>query len=67
MLVIHGTNDQSVDYKSAKAFADQMKELGNELEFETIEGAPHHIWYDRRFSGKVSTLRKSFLEKYGFE
>jgi len=67
MLVIHGTDDQSVDYKSAKAFADQMKELGNELEFETIEGAPHHIWYDRRFSGKVSTLRKSFLEKYGFE
>jgi len=67
MLIIHGTNDQSVDYGSAKVFAEEMKQLGNQFEFETLEGAPHYIWYDRRFSGKVANLRKTFLRKYGYE
>ena len=67
MLIIHGTKDQSVDYASAKAFAEGMKQLGNPFEFETLDGAPHYIWYDRRFSGKVASLRKEFLKKYGYE
>ncbi len=67
MLIIHGTNDQSVDYASAKAFAAEMEKLGNDFEFHTLEGAPHAIWYDRRFSGKVNALRKAFLKKYGYE
>jgi acetyl esterase/lipase len=67
MLIIHGTNDKSVDYLSAKNFVDAMKQVGNEFEFQTLEGAPHYIWYDRRFSGKVSTFRKEFLKKYGYE
>jgi acetyl esterase/lipase len=67
MLIIHGTNDQSVDYASAKAFAEEMEKLGNDFEFHTLEGAPHAIWFDRRFSGKVSELRKAFLKKYGYE
>jgi len=67
MLIIHGTNDRSVDYASAKAFAEAMQQLGNPFEFETLEGAPHYIWYDRRFSGKVASLRKDFLKKYGYE
>jgi acetyl esterase/lipase len=67
MLIIHGTNDQSVDYASAKAFAGEMEKLGNDFEFHTLEGAPHAIWFDRRYSGKVSELRKAFLKKYGYE
>lgn len=67
MLIIHGTNDQSVDYASAKAFAAEMEKLGNDFEFHTLEGAPHAIWFDRRFSGKVASLRKDFLKKNGYE
>jgi len=67
MLIIHGTNDQSVAYSSAKAFAVEMEKLGNAFEFYTLEGAPHAIWFDRRFSGKVAALRKDFLKKYGYE
>ena len=67
MLIIHGTKDKSVDYASAKAFASEMEKIGNDFEFHTLEGAPHAIWYDRRFSGKVSELRKAFLKKYGYE
>lgn len=67
MLIIHGTNDQSVDYASAKTFVEEMKKLGNQFEFETLEGAPHYIWYDKRYSGKVANFRKTFLRKYGYE
>ena len=67
MLIIHGTNDRSVDYATAKIFAEEMKQVGNPFEFETLEGAPHYIWYDRRFSGKVASLRNEFLKKYGYE
>jgi acetyl esterase/lipase len=67
MLIIHGTNDNSVAYSSAKTFAEEMRQLGNQFEFETLEGAPHYIWYDRRFSGKVAGFRKEFLRKYGYE
>ena len=67
MLIIHGTKDQSVDYTQAKTFTDKMKQLGNSFEFETLDGAPHYIWYDRRFSGQVSTFRNEFLKRYGYE
>lgn len=67
ILIIHGTNDQSVDYAFAREFADSMKKLGNDLEFHTLEGAPHHIWFDRRFSKQVAKLRADFLRKYGYE
>ena len=67
MIIIHGTNDQSVDYHTAKAFAAEMEKSGNDFEFHTTQGAPHYIWYDRRFSGEVGNLRKAFLKKYGYE
>lgn len=67
VLIIHGTKDQSVDYTTAKAFADEMTTLGNDFEFHTLEGATHYIWFDRRFSKQVSQLRTAFLRKYGYE
>lgn len=67
MLVFHGTNDQSVNYATARSFAESMKKEGNDIEFHTLEGAHHYIWYDRRFSGKVADMRKAFLKKYGYE
>ena len=67
MLLIHGTNDRSVGYATAKAFADSMEKAANDFEFHTLEGAPHAIWFDGRYSGKVATLRKAFLKKYGYE
>ena len=67
MLILHGTNDQSVDYSTAKAFTEEMRKLGNDFEFHSLEGAPHHIWFDRRYSGKVSTFRSEFLKKHGYE
>ncbi|WP_192822349.1 alpha/beta hydrolase [Rufibacter sp. LB8] len=67
MLLLHGTHDQSVEYQTAKMFAQAMQQLGNDVEFHTLQGAPHAIWWDRRFSGKVATLRTEFLKKHGYE
>ncbi|NII26990.1 alpha/beta hydrolase [Pseudoflavitalea sp. X16] len=67
MLLIHGTHDQSVPYSTAKAFATASKEAGNEVEFQTLEGAGHAIWFDRRFTQKIAALRAAFLKKYGYE
>ncbi|WP_276483076.1 alpha/beta hydrolase [Paraflavitalea pollutisoli] len=67
ILIIHGTNDQSVNYAFAKELADSLTKLGNDFEFHTLEGAPHYIWFDRRFSKQVAKLRSDFLRKYGYE
>lgn len=67
MLLIHGTNDQSVPYATAKAFAAASQEAGNEVEFQTLEGAGHAIWFDRRFTQRIAALRAAFLKKYGYE
>jgi acetyl esterase/lipase len=66
MLLIHGTNDQSVPYTTAKSFELEMKKAGNAFEFLTLEGAPHAIWFDRRFTSRVSAARREFLKKYGY-
>jgi acetyl esterase/lipase len=66
VLVIHGTNDRSVAYETAAAFANAMKKTKNDFEFDTIEGAPHYIWYDRRYSGQVYEWRAAFLKRHGY-
>jgi acetyl esterase/lipase len=66
MLLLHGTEDRSVPYSTAKAFADAVKTTSNDFEFQTLEGAPHVIWYDRRYALRVSALRNEFLMKHGY-
>jgi acetyl esterase/lipase len=67
MLILHGTNDESVPYETAAAFDSLMKQAGNEVGFHTLQGAPHEIWFDRRFSNTVGSLRAEFLKKHGYE
>lgn len=66
LLLMHGTNDQSVPYFTARSFASEMEKAGNIIEFITLEGAPHAIWFDRRFSPRVTATRREFLKKYGY-
>jgi len=67
MLLLHGTADHSVPYASAVLFESEMKKAGNDFEFHTLDGAPHEIWFDPRFSSTVSKLRTEFLKKHGYE
>ncbi|MFT3822730.1 MAG: alpha/beta hydrolase [Chitinophagaceae bacterium] len=66
VLMIHGTADGNVPYASAKAFAEAMQKAGNDLEFSTLEGAEHFIWYDPKYASQVSQLRADFLKKHGY-
>lgn len=65
-LVIHGTNDNNVPYNTAEQFVKLMMQVGNSVEFHPLEGAPHYIWYDDRFSGQVSALKREFIKKLGY-
>ena len=65
-LCIHGTNDRSVPYATAKAFEVEMKKTRNNFEFHTLENAGHYIWYERPYSTQVSKLRSDFLKKLGY-
>lgn len=66
ILIIHGTADNSVSYSTAKIFTEKMQEYSNSIELVTLEGGPHHIWFDRRFTGKIAQTRKNFLNKHGY-
>lgn len=63
-LIIHGTNDQSVPYPSAKRFVDESENIGNDkIEFQSLTGAGHFIWFDPKYATEVLRLRSEFLIK----
>ena len=66
-LIIHGTGDQNVPYSTAQKFVTDMTQTGNStIEFQTLEGAGHFIWFDPKYSSEVSRLRSKFLAKLGY-
>ncbi len=65
MLVIHATEDRNVPYEDSVKFAEKMKKAGNEVEFHSIEGAGHFIWYGR-YGGKVWAIRDEFIKSLGY-
>jgi acetyl esterase/lipase len=65
-LIIHGINDLNCPYPSAEAFVQKMKKAGNNIEFHSLEGAGHFIWYDSKYSSQVSAIRSDFLKKMGY-
>lgn len=64
-LIIHGTNDRNVPYSTAKEFVDKMKLEGNDIEFHSLDGAGHFIWWGQ-YGKQVSEIRNNFLEKIGY-
>jgi uncharacterized protein len=41
MLILHGDNDQRLDYQSSVDFVEYAKSVGTEIELVTFEGADH--------------------------
>jgi len=64
-LIIHGTNDRNVPFSTAREFVDKMKLEGNDIEFHSLEGAGHFIWWGQ-YAQQVSVIRSKFLEKHGY-
>jgi dipeptidyl aminopeptidase/acylaminoacyl peptidase len=65
-LIIHGTNDGNCPYPTAVTFVHQMKAVGNDIEFNSLQNAGHFIWYDPKYTGQISTWRSNFLQKLGY-
>ncbi len=67
VLLIHGTLDKNVPYETAQRFYQKAQEEMPNLEFKTLHGAGHFIWFDEEFSGKVRQFRMNFLLEHGFK
>ena len=66
-LIIHGTDDQSVPYSTAKTFVDDITKTGNnKIEFRSLTGAGHFIWSDPKYAPEVLRFRSEFLTKLGY-
>lgn len=65
-FIIHGANDTHCLYSTAAYFAKNMRALGNDIEFHTIDGAGHFIWYGK-YAERVSDIQRKYLEKWAFK
>lgn len=65
-LIIHGSQDYNCPYPTAQYFASEMKALGNTIDFHTIEGGGHFIWFGEH-SGEVGRIREQYLEALSFD
>ena len=63
-LIIHGSEDRNVPYSTAQKFVEEMTKAGNTtIDFHTLKGAEHFIWFDPKYSSEVSKLRTEFLNR----
>ncbi|WP_299759516.1 alpha/beta hydrolase [uncultured Pontibacter sp.] len=67
MLLLHGTKDNSVDISSIRQFALRANEMGKQVSYHELKGAPHIIWLIPYFSKKVEKHRQEFIEKLNWE
>lgn len=65
MLIIHGDKDRNCPYKTAKAFYNQMKSLGNDIELHTIKDADHWIWFGKHAS-EVAKITSEYIDALNF-
>jgi acetyl esterase/lipase len=66
MLLLHGTEDGNVPIATAEAFRTAAAAAGNRVELESLPGAGHFIWFDRRFGKQVWDRRNAYLLQLGF-
>ena len=69
-IILHGTKDASVAFRSVELFTDKMVELGNRCELVAYEGQEHGFFNFGRGDGKYyeHTLKKvdEFLVSLGY-
>jgi acetyl esterase/lipase len=65
-LMIHGTADMNCPYTTARHFAEEMRALGNEIEFHSIPDAGHFIWFGEH-GAEVGQIKAEFMESLNFE
>ena len=67
LLIVHGTNDNNCPYATAVKFKEEAEKMNNNFEFHELNGAGHFIWYDPKYTERISKWRKDFLTKLGYD
>jgi alpha-L-fucosidase 2 len=65
-LLVHGNNDQSVDYQQSVKMSQRLRQAGNSCELYTVEGGGHGMasWEKTPgYKGKVVQWLKQVLQK----
>lgn len=65
MLLIHGEKDRNCPYETAVSFNKEMTALGNDIQFHTVKGADHWIWFGKH-SAEVSKITSEFIRTLNF-
>ncbi|HAL44519.1 MAG TPA: hypothetical protein DCP47_01130 [Phycisphaerales bacterium] len=68
VLLVHGTDDQTVPYQQSLNFKKRIEDFGGKCDVIAIKGAQHKIaeWgnYDNEYQKKIAAWLKEQL-KYG--
>jgi acetyl esterase/lipase len=67
MLIFHGTKDTDTPYKYAVDFVQKMKEKGNLIRIEPIEGSGHAIWASENYWKVYGKVRGEFFKEIGIQ
>ena len=63
MLIFHGTVDTDTPYKDAVDFVQKMKEKGNLVRIQPIEGSGHAIWANDNYWKVYAKVRGEFFKE----
>jgi acetyl esterase/lipase len=67
MLIFHGTIDTDTPYKYAVDFVQKMKEKGNLVRIQPIEGSGHAIWASDIYWKVYGKVRSEFFKEIGIQ
>jgi acetyl esterase/lipase len=65
-LVIHGTEDATCPFWTAKAFHKKMTDAGNRCELRALKGAEHRFLSDKKYREEADEAAKDFLVSLGY-
>jgi acetyl esterase/lipase len=67
MLIFHGTEDTDTPYQDAVNFVQTMKEMGNLVRIQPIEGSGHWIWANDEYWKVYGKVRSEFFKETGID
>jgi dipeptidyl aminopeptidase/acylaminoacyl peptidase len=67
MLIFQGTMDTDTPYKDAENFLKKMKEKGNYIKIEPIEGSGHFIWANENYWKVYDKVKNEFFKEIGIQ
>jgi acetyl esterase/lipase len=65
-IIFHSTDDPMVHFKTAKDFANKMKDAGNDCILYELNGLGHFIWWQSEYYKIADPAIRNFYKKLGY-